>query len=551
MRRLEMSSIRLVTLLVVKLCLALNDDEKRIILEKHNFYRSQTEPSASDMIKLTWDTALEKLAKSYAEKCIWEHNKDRGFIGENLFVMSGSSLDVVLGLDDWHKERDYYNFTTGTCQEGQMCGHYTQVVWAGTERVGCGQKFCEKLEGVDDENMYLLVCNYEPPGNFEGESPYKEGIRCSECPPDHVCLDSLCLKMKDMEKASTVVVDSSTATSTSLEGIYTEKTQTNPVEVMEYTSPTLPTQLMHNSRTKVFFTTTESSTSKKISEGIGISVASTQGSEDFRTTQKIQESDPTQLHRIGSTGSTQQGTSPYFVKGVSTSAQPPALSQLPLIPESSAKVLTEKTLPKSVHSAPQPTHGTLTSDKPLANKAITQPVVKKTEKQKDEPFQPLIKTLISSSQSNPKAKDNVSRSSASAGQSKTDQYKANSKAKITSRLGKPSTAQKRFYQSINSDKTHFDSSVYRPAKHRPNCPFPCVNQAMKFSVIFPLYMTNNVSPVGARDHKWWKIPNSSKNPSHKRPCKPTGYKRGMYSLYKPKQKSNWDSLENIIGSGKA
>ncbi|XP_075034608.1 uncharacterized protein LOC142096023 isoform X2 [Mixophyes fleayi] len=178
---------------------ALTDEEKKILVDKQNFYRSQMDPPAAGMKMLHWDTNLEDLATSYAAKCIWEHNEDRGFRGENLFMMSGSGLDVGLGLDDWHRERDFYNFTTNICQEGQMCGHYTQMVWADTERVGCGMKFCEKVEGFDEQNMYLLVCNYEPPGNFEGEKPYKIGVPCSACPPTHICKESLCAD-KDIEQ---------------------------------------------------------------------------------------------------------------------------------------------------------------------------------------------------------------------------------------------------------------------------------------------------------------------------------------------------------------
>ncbi|KAM3910169.1 uncharacterized protein RB166_021254, partial [Leptodactylus fuscus] len=149
-----------------------------------------------------WDQTLEELATSYAAKCIWDHNEERGFRGENLFIMSGSSLDVELGMADWHHERDYYNFTTNTCQEGQMCGHYTQMVWAHTQRVGCGEKFCEKLEGFEEPNMYLLVCNYEPPGNFQGEKPFSPGEPCTSCPPSTTCKDSLCADI-DLELEET------------------------------------------------------------------------------------------------------------------------------------------------------------------------------------------------------------------------------------------------------------------------------------------------------------------------------------------------------------
>ncbi|KAM9330211.1 peptidase inhibitor 16-like [Gastrophryne carolinensis] len=189
---------------------ALTANQKRRIVEKHNDYRSKPQPLAADMKALTWDKTLEQLATSYAAKCIWDHNEERGFRGENLFIMSGSNLDVDMGLDDWHRERDFYNFTANTCAEGQMCGHYTQMVWAGTERVGCGEKFCETLDGFEFGNMTLLVCNYEPPGNFEGEQPFSVGEPCSACPPTHRCQDTLCVDLEQKE-SSTEAPDTASA----------------------------------------------------------------------------------------------------------------------------------------------------------------------------------------------------------------------------------------------------------------------------------------------------------------------------------------------------
>jgi hypothetical protein len=48
------------------------------------------------------------------------------------------------------------------------CGHYTQVVWRNTERVGCGYSTCQ-AQGF---NFEVWVCNYDPPGNFIGQAPY-------------------------------------------------------------------------------------------------------------------------------------------------------------------------------------------------------------------------------------------------------------------------------------------------------------------------------------------------------------------------------------------
>ncbi|KFU92443.1 Peptidase inhibitor 16, partial [Chaetura pelagica] len=178
-------------LTALELSWSLSDEEKKIILDEHNKYRSQVSPPAVDMLRMTWDVELEAFAQAYAEKCIWDHNKERGRRGENLFAMA-PILDLEFAVEDWNAEEKYYNLSTSTCVPGQMCGHYTQVVWASTHQIGCGSKFCEKIEGLETEDMYLLVCNYYPPGNMKGRKPYKEGPSCSQCPEDRVCVNSLC-----------------------------------------------------------------------------------------------------------------------------------------------------------------------------------------------------------------------------------------------------------------------------------------------------------------------------------------------------------------------
>ncbi|NXW50168.1 PI16 inhibitor, partial [Nyctiprogne leucopyga] len=186
-------------LTTLELSWSLSDEEKKIILDGHNKYRSQVSPPAMDMLKMSWDTELEAFAQAYAEKCIWDHNKERGRRGENLFAMA-PILDLEFAVEDWNGEEKYYNLSTSTCVPGQMCGHYTQVVWASTHQIGCGAKFCEKIDGIETEDMYLLVCNYYPPGNMKGRKPYKEGPSCSQCPEGRVCVNSLCEVEVDTEE---------------------------------------------------------------------------------------------------------------------------------------------------------------------------------------------------------------------------------------------------------------------------------------------------------------------------------------------------------------
>lgn len=171
------------------------------MVKLHNLYRAQVSPSAANMLQMRWDEELAAFAKAYAQQCVWGHNKERGRRGENLFAITDEGMDVPRAVEEWYLEQEHYNLSAASCDPGQMCGHYTQVVWAKTEKIGCGSHFCEKLQGVEETNIHLLVCNYEPPGNVKGQRPYQEGTPCSQCPSDYRCENSLCEPIRGSEEA--------------------------------------------------------------------------------------------------------------------------------------------------------------------------------------------------------------------------------------------------------------------------------------------------------------------------------------------------------------
>lgn len=130
---------------------------------------------------LEWDQALADIAADYAAQCTWAHNVNRsdnypGYVGENLALFSSgwpvSSL-VESTLSNWVEgEMGDYDYASNTCS-GE-CGHYTQVVWRNTERVGCALQQCATFTNLSASwnNGYMLVCNYSPGGNFNGQQPY-------------------------------------------------------------------------------------------------------------------------------------------------------------------------------------------------------------------------------------------------------------------------------------------------------------------------------------------------------------------------------------------
>ncbi|XP_049318679.1 peptidase inhibitor 16 isoform X3 [Astyanax mexicanus] len=179
------------------------EDQQRIV-NLHNHHRSTVEPPAADMIHMKWSGELALIAKEYATKCIWEHNPDsQNIMGENLFITTGP-LDIEKALSDWFMEHKHYSYDNNTCAENEMCGHYTQMVWAKTKEVGCGSHLCETVETLDFKDATLLVCNYLPLGNYMGHKPYQVGEQCSKCPDDlKNCVDQAC-DSTDHDELSTV-----------------------------------------------------------------------------------------------------------------------------------------------------------------------------------------------------------------------------------------------------------------------------------------------------------------------------------------------------------
>ncbi|KAK9097909.1 hypothetical protein Syun_024954 [Stephania yunnanensis] len=120
---------------------------------------------------LMWDFELQDYANSWAMRrrgdCKLEHSfPEGGFkLGENIYWGSGSSWTPSDAVSAWAGEERYYNYNANHCEEGKMCGHYTQIVWKTTRRVGCARVVC-------DTGDVFMTCNYDPVGNVIGEKPY-------------------------------------------------------------------------------------------------------------------------------------------------------------------------------------------------------------------------------------------------------------------------------------------------------------------------------------------------------------------------------------------
>ncbi|EFJ12825.1 hypothetical protein SELMODRAFT_233855 [Selaginella moellendorffii] len=118
---------------------------------------------------LIWDSKLQAFAEDWANQrarygnCYLQHSN--GPYGENIFWGGGKAWSPAEAANAWIEERNWYNYGSNSCQSGQQCGHYTQIVWRDSERIGCARVTCSSGD-------VFMTCNYDPPGNYIGEKPY-------------------------------------------------------------------------------------------------------------------------------------------------------------------------------------------------------------------------------------------------------------------------------------------------------------------------------------------------------------------------------------------
>nr|XP_055045325.1 peptidase inhibitor 16-like isoform X2 [Misgurnus anguillicaudatus] len=217
----------------------LTEQQASDIVDIHNELRSQVQPSAAFMQKVVWNEAVRLVAESYAAKCIWDHNPalPNLTMGENLYVTTGP-LNITKAMLKWFEENRDYDFDSNFCNEGKMCGHYTQMVWATSTQIGCAAHLCGTIEGLDYKNATLLVCDYYPRGNYEAQRPYEQGKSCSKCPDDlPLCEANICVKLLPSEEPEYDVTQPTIPPDTAQESTaVTEKDTTEDKKIWKVTT---------------------------------------------------------------------------------------------------------------------------------------------------------------------------------------------------------------------------------------------------------------------------------------------------------------------------
>jgi len=180
--------------------------EMEEILDAHNMLRAKIargeekrgkpgpQPPAANMRKMEWDDELASVAQRHADQCKFAHDcsdcrrVDRFGVGQNLYIYK-QSLRIPdnnwrKAVTDWYDEVSLFsNKKVEPFQFGSDIGHYSQLVWADTDKVGCG------ATSYKDGRWFatLYTCNYGPNGNFIRGQMYKKGRACSDCPRNTSC----------------------------------------------------------------------------------------------------------------------------------------------------------------------------------------------------------------------------------------------------------------------------------------------------------------------------------------------------------------------------
>ena len=117
-----------------------------------------------------WDPIAAEVAQSWASQCTYGHNPSASTEYDGMGGSGGLGEDVAAGapsqsvadaVASWVNEEQYYDHATNTCASGQVCGHYTQIVWKSSTGVGCAKVHCTQNSpfGASFPTWDMSVCD--------------------------------------------------------------------------------------------------------------------------------------------------------------------------------------------------------------------------------------------------------------------------------------------------------------------------------------------------------------------------------------------------------
>uniref|UniRef100_A0A224X3L0 CAP protein n=1 Tax=Megacormus gertschi TaxID=1843536 RepID=A0A224X3L0_9SCOR len=175
--------------------------DKDLILKVHNQIRSKVAlgkvrglPPAADMRVMAWDNELARIAQMWADQCTDGHDKlrdtEKESVGQNVALRwTYSHKDPIMkdrpdwshSIDLWAREYGQFGFHSGHISPfvfNHDVGHYTQMIWADTHKIGCGFAYYKHPQRGYTK---IYVCNYSPGGNIIQGTMYKISPKGATC----------------------------------------------------------------------------------------------------------------------------------------------------------------------------------------------------------------------------------------------------------------------------------------------------------------------------------------------------------------------------------
>jgi pathogenesis-related protein 1 len=122
-----------------------------------------TKHESLSFLTQTWSDSAAKTAQSWANQCKIGHDPNTNGCGQNLHVTLATykmNSSWPAGIKVWYSEVS--KFTYGAPDKDVSgTGHYTQVVWARSNTVGCGFAQCKNAT-LKTPHYSVHVCNYCP-----------------------------------------------------------------------------------------------------------------------------------------------------------------------------------------------------------------------------------------------------------------------------------------------------------------------------------------------------------------------------------------------------
>lgn len=151
---------------------------QQLVVAHHNVHRANY--SSPD---LAWDDDLAAAAQAIANTCVYAHSMNQNGLSYGQNIAAGSNdIGAIISDQFYNSEVNNYVAAIGGVygNEPNMdekvfdgYGHMSQVVWAGSTKVGCATSSgCSSLVNIDAGSNIppiFTVCNYSPQGNMVGD----------------------------------------------------------------------------------------------------------------------------------------------------------------------------------------------------------------------------------------------------------------------------------------------------------------------------------------------------------------------------------------------